>query len=191
MLYDNSCPGLTQAWWGGGRLYRRLHRIDHFAGFDNWTSALEWLARVEPQRAIDEIQVWCHGKWGRVLLGRDRLDVRALDESRKQLSAVRERLSGQQALWWFRTCETFGARAGHDFARRWTDFFGCAAAGHSYAIGAWQSGLHRLMPGAAPSWSPREGLRQGTPEAPERAWASHPFAPNTISCLQGSVPREF
>ena len=39
------------------------------------------------------------------------------------LCALRERLA-PNALVWFRTCETFGASAGHDFARAWTDFSG-------------------------------------------------------------------
>ena len=39
--------------------------------------------------------------------------------------------------------------AGHDFARAWTDFFGSRAAGHTFIIGYWQSGLHTLAPGAS------------------------------------------
>lgn len=200
MVYDRSCagrlglPGLRQAWSTGGYLYRSLGRIDRFIGVEDWPTALRWLAEVEPDRPIGEIQTWCHGKWGRVMMKRQPMDVAALRPGHAWngwLRAIRDRLAGPEALWWFRTCETFGADAGHRFAREWTDFFGCDAAGHTYIIGAWQSGLHRLRPGERPGWAAAEGLREGTPQAPARAFWSKPTAPNTISCLQGRVPAGF
>ena len=100
---------------------------------------------------------------------------------------LRERLA-PGALVWFRTCETFGGAAGHDFARAFTDFFGCRAAGHTFIIGYWQSGLHLLEPGQAPHWDASEGLAKGTPERPELAAWSAMGAPNTISCMTGRVP---
>ena len=84
--------------------------------------------------------------------------------------------------------ETFGAAPGHDFARRLTDFLGCRAAGHTYIIGGWQSGLHSLAPGEQPAWSPHEGLKLGPPEAPREALWSRRSAPNTIHFLSGKVP---
>jgi len=92
------------------------------------------------------------------------------------------------ALVWFRSCETFGAAAGRDFARRLTDFFGCAAAGHTFVIGYWQSGLHRLEPGQPPGWAANEGIARGSPDRPELASSSSPRAPNTITCFTGKVP---
>lgn len=200
MLYDQTCagapglPGLSHAWWTGGHLYRGLGRIDRFAGFADWPAALRWLAEVEPDRPIGEVQLWCHGKWGHARLDRTPLDAGALSPSHRWhglLCAIRDRLAGPDALFWFRTCETFGARAGHDFARRWTDFTGCRAAGHTYIIATWQSGLHSLRPGDSPTWSLREGLREGTPDAPVRAHWSGPRAPNTITCFHGTVPAAF
>jgi hypothetical protein len=91
-------------------------------------------------------------------------------------------------LWWFRTCETFGCEAGHDFARRWTRFFGCRAASHTYIIGPWQSGLHILEPGQSPDWPLDEGLAEGTPDSPEKALWSTPGKPNTIFCLTSRLP---
>lgn len=200
MIYDRTCrggpalPGLAQAWWTGGHLYRGLGRIDRFAGFAEWGDALRWVAEVEPERPIAEIQLWCHGKWGHARLDRAPLDADALSTSHALhglLRAIRERLVGPEALVWFRTCETFGANAGHDFARRFTDFMGCRAAGHTYVIGAWQSGLHSLAPGERPSWSATEGLREGTADRPTRAFWSRATAPNTITCLHGAVPEAF
>ena len=71
-------------------------------------------------------------------------------------------------LWWFRTCEAFGATRGHDFARRFTDFFGGRAAGHTYIIGLWQSGLHSLRAGESRNGRSRRGCPEGQPSARSR-----------------------
>jgi hypothetical protein len=197
MIYDRTCagrgplPGLTTSWRAGGLLYRGLGRLDRSAGFSDWPSALSWLAATEPDRPIGEIQFWGHGKWGRALIDGASLDASALAPGaplRRPLEAVRERLSGPEALVWFRTCETFGARRGHDFARRLTDFLGCRAASHTFIIAVWQSGLHSLAPGEEPGWPADEGLAEGTPEAPEKAHWSGRREPNTITCFHNRVP---
>ena len=89
------------------------------------------------------------------------------------------------ALWWFRTCETFGKQVGHDFARAWTRFFGCRVAGHTYAINVLQSGLYVLAPGEEPTWSEDEAVVPGA----ARARSSSVLAPHTITCFHGAVPR--
>ena len=197
MFYDDTCrgrglrPGLTHSWIAGKHLYRGLGRLDRARGVTGWLEALEWLAMVEPERPIGEIQYWGHGRWGRVLINGAALDVGALEAGhafRPYLEAIRRRLVGPEALWWFRTCETFGAAGGHRFARAWADFFGCRAAGHTYIIGPWQSGLHCLSPGQAPHWPVEEGLAEGTPQAPIKALWSGPREPNTITCLHGRLP---
>ena len=124
------------------------------------------------------------------------MDRRALDASalrpdhplNPKLAAIKARLTGPGALWWFRTCETFGADAGHEFARAWSSFFDCRAAGHTYVIGPWQSGLHTLRPGQQPDWSVSEALIEGTPADPKRAAWSTPREPNTISFLHNTIP---
>jgi hypothetical protein len=184
-------PGLSHFWAGGGLLYAGLRRIDRFAGFTDWETALRWLAEIEPSRTIGEIQFWGHGKWGAAKIDREPLDIEtlALDHRlRRPLEAIRERLDHDGALWWFRTCETFGAEPGHAFAQAWTEFFGCRAAGHTYVIGPWQSGLHSLEPGETPRWSVAEGLTAGTPDDPRAARWSRLGEPNTISCLHGRIP---
>jgi hypothetical protein len=196
VVYDRTCPGtgplpgLSAAWAAGSRLYRALGRIDAWHGVASWVEALDWLAAVAPGCAIDGIQYWGHGKWGHALAGGERLDRAALVPGHplhSRLARLRERLA-PGALFWFRTCETFGARAGHAFAESWSDFFGCRTAGHTYVIGWWQSGLHALLPGARAHWPIAEGLRAGSPEAPLRAAWSLPGEPNTITCLHGSIP---
>lgn len=197
LFYDDTCRtsrfglGLTHSWIAGARLYGAVGKFHAARGFTDWPSALDWLGSVGHDAPIDEIQYWGHGRWGRVLIDGVALTAGWLEsqhEMQAQLARIRDRMSGPEALWWFRTCETFGADIGHDFARRWTDFFETRAAGHTYIIGPLQSGLHALAPGDEPGWSPHEGLEEGSPEAPKKALWSVPGAPNTISFLRPNLP---
>jgi hypothetical protein len=179
---------LGLSWRVGARLYEAQGWLDASCGARSLEEALDFLARAE--RPIAEIQFWGHGKWGRVLIERESLDRSALAPGhrlRPKLDAVRERLA-PDALIWFRTCETFGARAGHDFARALADFTGARVAGHTFVIGYFQSGLHALSPGDVPSWEPAEGLAAGSAEHPERALASGPGRPNTVTCFTERLP---
>jgi hypothetical protein len=195
IVYDKTCVGwfgvgLSRAWSAGHRLYAALGRSDGARGVSSFDEAFAWLAAHEPGRPISELQFWAHGKWGQLFMQRESFDREAFAPGHRLhggVSALRERLA-PGALVWFRSCETFGATPGHDFARALTDFFGCRAAGHTFIIGYWQSGLHLLEPGRKPHWSTTEGLRRGTPERPEQASKSRILAPNTISCLTGHVP---
>jgi hypothetical protein len=186
---------LTPVWRAGARLYRALGRIDATLAASSWSEALEWLIAVEPARAIAEIQFWGHGHWGCALCGAEALDRGALAPTHphhERLRALRERLRPDgAALWWFRTCETLGARRGHDFARAWTDFFASRVGGHTYVIGFHQSGLHSLAPGEEPRWAVDEGLARGTADEPVAALPSRRSAPNTITCLHGRIPEGY
>ncbi|MEQ1569233.1 MAG: DUF4347 domain-containing protein [Myxococcota bacterium] len=201
MVYDRTCTdtrwrgaaapvGLTHTWQVGGAGYSALGRLDAWAGASTWDEALGWIAQVSPSEPISEIQYWGHGQRGRVRIDAEALTRASLGPTaphRRVLEQIRERMdpAGQ---WWFRTCDTFGGQAGQSFAAAWTEFFGCAAAGHTHVIGPWQSGLHRIAPGAAPHWSAWEGLAEGTPQHPGRSLWSAPWRPNTITCLHGAVP---
>jgi len=195
MIYDRSCTrsgrwplGLTHSWQVGGRLYGLRGLLDDWAGVGSWDEALDWLGTR--REALDEVQFWGHGNWGVARIDRHPLDASALRPGhrlRPALERVRERMA-PGALWWFRTCDTLGSARGHDFARRWTDFFARPVAGHTHIIGPWQSGLHRLAPGERPHWAAAEGVSRGTAEAPEASTWSAPGRPNTIHCLQGEIP---
>jgi hypothetical protein len=195
LIFDRTCTagpgnalGLSRAWSAGATLYGGLGRLDGASGVASWDEALGWLARHD--RPIAEVQFWGHGKWGAALVGSDALDARALSPRHplhRRLEAVRERLE-PGALVWFRTCETFGASRGLDFARRLSDHLGARVAGHTFIIGFHQSGLHGLAPGCAPDWSAGEGLAEGSPDDPRQARWSSPLAPRTITCLEGRVP---
>lgn len=190
MVFDRTCGKLTASWQVGGLLYSALGRFDARRGVSSWPEALAWLSGVRAGEPVDEIQFWGHGDWGSVRIAGTTLDLRALEpdhEWNPALVRIRHRMAGPDALWWFRTCETFGRAEGHAFARGWTSFFNCRAAGHTYRIAAWQSGLHSLRPGAAPQWPIEEGVPDSEPAPRTALWSSR-GAPNTISCLHGQIP---
>lgn len=184
---------LGYSWQYGTRLYRALGRVDAAFGARSFADAFAWLNRFEPSRSIGELQFWGHGKWGRVFIDREPLDrdlLRASHAHHLAFDAFRERLM-PNALIWFRTCETLGARPGKDFAAALADATGARIAGHTFVIGFLQSGLHCLSPGAAPHWPDNEGLARGSAAQPELALPSTPDAPNTITCLTGRIPDGF
>ena len=193
MLYDRSCRGrgsglgLSHAWAAGGALYRALGRIDAWYGAWSWAEGLDWLLEVGGERPIAEIQFWGHGEWGGLWIDEELLTVAALEKGHylhDRLARLRDRL-GEDALWWFRSCDVFGTERGHEFARAWTRFFGCRAAGHTHQIMFFQSGLHVLAPGEEPTWPLDEGVDPGL----AHARASSLFAPRTITFMTSEPPR--
>jgi hypothetical protein len=184
LVFDRTCR-LSRIWSAGSRLYRRLGRVDAAQGVASWDEALAWLATHE---RVSEIQYWGHGKWGRALVGDESFDAASITGRHAGvLGALRERLT-DDALVWFRTCETFGAHAGHDFAQRLADTLGARIAGHTYVIAYHQSGLHGIVPGARPNWAVDEGLLEGDARDPQRARWSKPWSPHTITALTGTIP---
>jgi hypothetical protein len=201
LLYDRTCaPGardgrpipLSPAWRAGAWLYRSLDRIDLCFGAASWREAIDWILATRPEARIGEIQYWGHGQWGEALCGFDRLDRGAFARGSPLADGLRvlrgRLLDGGESLLWFRTCQLFGGRAGHDFARASADFFEARVAGHTFVIGFHQSGLHSLKPGQAPGWPLEEGIARGTPDEPQLARPSRPWAVNTITCLHGRIP---
>ena len=194
MLYDRSCrgqglaPGLSHAWSAGGLLYRALGRFDAWHGAGAWAQGLDWLLEASAHRSIAEIQFWGHGEWGGLWIDEELLTADALEPGHylhDRLARLRARLvPGGGALWWFRSCDVFGSKRGHDFARAWTRFFGCRAAGHTYQVLLLQSGLHVLAPGEEPTWSAEEGVVPGLAHAGD----SSLLAPRTITCLHNTLP---
>lgn len=192
VIYDDTCRGrgvgLTHTWIAGSALARARSVGDLIIPARSWAQALgDVLAANVPIRGI---QFWGHGKWGKALIAGDILDVEALRDHHPlhaPLAEIRDRMT-TDAYWWFRTCETFGCEAGHEFARQWAEFFDRRAAGHTFIIGPWQSGLHVLHPGESPDWSTDEGLEEGTPRDPQKARWSGPLEPRTITCLRMRFP---
>lgn len=188
-------PLLTTSWKLGSVLYQHHPtRVDEVFGATSWEEALAWLCSVRPRARIDSVQYWGHGLFGRVLIATDVLDIESLSPGHSRyldLVALRQRVRGEQTLFWFRTCATFGRPKGQAFARAWTRFFGCRAAGHTFVIGPLQSGLHSLRAGDEPSWSATEGVPQSHHDKvddPKTALTSSMWAPHTITCLNGAIP---
>lgn len=189
-MYDRTAGGLSWAWAVGAKLYRARGLVDVALGAASWDEALAFLEAARPERGVSEIQFWGHGKWGDARFGAEVLAASALLRGHphgERLRRVARRFEGD-ALFWFRSCETVGARAGQAFARALASELGCRVAGHTYVIDALQSGLHALRPGDEPDWDPAEGLLAGTPEQPLRALRSAPGAPRTITCFDGDLP---
>lgn len=175
--------GLTHTWLAGGWLYRALGRIDRAQGFYSWEDALGWLVLTDPGRPIAEIEIWNHGSPGRSWMLQDRV-LDASSPTSKQygdlMALLRTRLAPNARIW-FRSCSVFAGLSGHNFARAWTDFFGCRIAAHTHIINFWQAGLHTARPGVPPHWPLDEG---GVGGRDVSVWSS----PNRISCLQNSFP---
>jgi len=188
MFYDNTnwTNGLTQSWFAGGSLYRTLRFIDYVKPVDSWEEALEWLCEVKPDEKISTIQFWGHGSPGSFYINKKRVHVntKKTEHLDGYVDELKERLA-EDSMWWFRTCASFHGSEGRVFAQDWSNFFGCSAAGHTYNIGPLQSGLHSIHPGEKPSWSKEEGKNRKDGSI-LGSWFT---APNTITCLRGSIPR--
>ncbi|HQY62951.1 MAG: DUF4347 domain-containing protein [Myxococcales bacterium] len=195
LVYDATCagagwaPGLSTAWRAGAALYRRLGRIDAARGVASWAEALEFLGSHEPDAAIEEVQFWGHGRFGRVFVGKEPLGVGELGAAAyaDALDTLATRLARSRApLVWLRTCEAFGGPSGHTFARALSRRLGCRVAGHTHVIGVVQSGLVSLAPGGEPRWPTSMGLGPLGEDGP--GLASSPLEPNTVHFLTGRLP---
>jgi hypothetical protein len=184
-------PGLTPIWRAGAFLHGIARAADGRLAASSWGEALAWIERTSRERGrkVASIQVWGHGGWGWMQLGKTRLDSHALrpdHELAPALDAFRGCLVGPDALFWLRCCSAFG-HTGRSFAQDLAARLGCKVAGHTHIIGFFQSGTHSLRPGEAPAWDPREGVRFQGGEATGALWSSAD-APNTISCLSMGLP---
>lgn len=180
--------GLAPWWRIGGGLHALARRAQGapvaVRGVSSWPEAVAFAADASRTRGlpIAELQAWGHGGWGFMDLGSTRLDRERLSE----LDALRGLLA-PDALVWLRCCSAFGAPRGRAFARALADRLEARVAGHTYVIGALQSGTHSVVPGEAPSWPEDEGLvvRDRVAVA---AKGSGPREPRTIGCLRLDLP---
>ncbi|KYF54401.1 hypothetical protein BE08_40405, partial [Sorangium cellulosum] len=183
--------GLTPIWRAGALLHRMTGAADAWEQASSWAEALGWAARTarERGRKIRSLQVWGHGGWGYMRIGKTRLDEAALLPGSPldgAIAALKGELAGPDALVWLRCCSAFG-HTGQAFARALADRLGCRVAGHTYIIAFYQSGAHSLRPGEAPGWDPREGVRFSGGAPAGALWSSR-TAPNTVSCLTADLP---
>jgi hypothetical protein len=182
--------GLAPIWTAGAVLHRIVGAADAWLGARSWDEALAWAVATASERGarVRSLQAWGHGGWGFMRIGESRLDERALGtdhELAPRVDALRDRLSGSDALVWFRCCSAFGHGSGRRFACLAAERLRARVAGHTHIIGFFQSGTHSVRPGAVAGWDPGEGLRG------DRALKSSPFAPNTVTCLRCALPRGY
>jgi hypothetical protein len=183
--------GLSRWWRIGAALHRGSMRAAAVHGASGWREAIAWAVSVARARGetIAELQAWGHGGWGFMNMGDTRLDVAALDPQHAlapEIDSLRDALA-HNALIWFRCCSTFGTEIGHRFAMAYANRLRARVAGHTFIIGAWQSGTHSLAPGARADWSEHEGLEiVGDRRV---AAVSSADAPRTIFMLRGGLPK--
>lgn len=189
VVYDKSearrNPFLAASWYWAAKYYLARGAFDASVGVESLPEMLRWLVGLDEK--LDEIQLWCHGNYGYYILNRKWHDASEL-RNIPLFDELRHRM-WNGSLWWFRTCSTFGGVLGQKFATEWARYFQCRVAGHTYIIGPWQSGLHSLLPGEEPSWSPDEGW-YGSPSQ-VKGKTSFPWEPNTIFCAQTKIPERW
>ncbi len=181
--------GLSPAWWVGARLHalaRALSRVPYRArGVRSWDEAVEFTVSCAREAPITELQVWGHGGWGFMDLGDTRLD-------RQRLATVDPLADvlADDAQVWLRCCSAFGGRAGRAFAPALAERLRRRVVGHTYVIGALQSGTHSLAPFARPDWPLEEGVVMVDGE-PRSAKDSSFGEPRTLGCLRLDLPAGF
>lgn len=191
MVYDATEENflLGASWWWGAKLYRARGDVDAYKGVRSFEEMVRWLLSLNTD--LSEVQFWGHGWFGFFAIAKRWISARVLDPKDDRglyplLVDLRSRFVGDDALWWFRTCSTFGGEMGHEFAKEWANFFEMTVAGHTHIIGPWQSGLHTLGVDEEPGWDAREGWT-GSPSKP-KGKHSFPWVPNTIFATQGDIP---
>jgi len=198
MIYDQTTledglqkeDALAYSWRLGGKLYRKFRALDIVKGVSSWEEAFDWIISEGKKEQISSIQFWGHGSPGVAWIGRQPFTSASFSPGgnmHDKLNELRPYLSEFCQIW-FRTCGTMAGQVGHEFAVKLSNLLDCSVAGHTYIIALWQSGLHLLRPGRTPDWPVDEGFDPS--DRSKLKWSSA-FAPNTISCLRGSVPKAF
>lgn len=185
-IYDDTDwkSGLSGAWFAGGALYRLFGNLDEMRAVKSWDEVAAFLD--SSNKKIDVFQFWGHGSPGAVYVNNKPLTVVDLAPEKqwfKVLNSLRSRVHAGSVVW-FRCCSIFAGERGHKFAQEISNFLGCIVAAHTYIIGPLQSGLHTIRSGETPSWDIKEGLDKDG----KMRWSGF-FEPNTINCLQGTIPR--
>lgn len=197
MLYDSSDwagKELRFSWITGGKFYKWFHSVEHHAGFDNWSDAIDWILSVEPDRKINSIQYWGHGSQGKVWMNGKAITFNDFIDSQtkydktliNKLKNLKQRLT-PESLIWFRCCNVFAGAEGKFFSLTSSQFFNCTVAAHTFIVGPWQSGLHTMKPGKRPDWEKTEGLEVSEDGSVKKLWST-PWAPNTVFCLSNTIP---
>jgi hypothetical protein len=116
------------------------------------------LARLGPRDRIRTIQFWGHGRPGAMCVGDEELQMESFAADHPHFAALSQLLPylADDAVLWFRGCQTFAGRDGKNFASRAVAFFGrhIRVVGQTRLIGYnldW-GGAVWLWPKQSPNW---------------------------------------
>lgn len=161
------------------RLYKVLGIIDEYYAADSWHS-IPW-ENLSAGEDFNQIHYWGHGVPGGAYLNHVNL-WNALADSPNLAASIKEVLSSYSGILWLRTCSSFQGSVGQAFASALSYHLNRIVVGHTYNIAIFQSGGHVLGKDKVPYWDTKEGA--------DRQWSSYK-APNTIFCIQNSIPRKW
>lgn len=198
VIYDDTDRkyfGLLRLSWIIGATLGRLFGVFTLAyPAKDWTETLQWMIDYSEahQKKWSEVQFWCHGSWGAVILGKSRLTaLTARREYKNKLQELQEHME-VSGYWWFRTCGSFASTLGHSFAKTLVQTLDRDVWAHTYLVHLWQSGLVRHTPERTTCWWPVEmGVKEGTPERPTKMKLSTPFSTRTLLALRLRIPPRF
>lgn len=189
IIYDRTVrsPVLWLTWrlWAWFLLLTR--RVSRVYGAASVSDAMSYLVHTYFLEAVEwqQVQFWCHGRPGQVLIGQTTLTKNCTADEWATLKDLSEVIP-RDCMVWFRSCSTFAGPAGKEFANWIAATLACHVAGFTYTIWFFQSGLRcvgwvgqarfpndvQIVPA---DWSALEG---GT------GVLSWPWKPRTISALQ-------
>lgn len=197
VIYDaNIKDAVSVTWTVGGKIYPVLRRCDVAVPVKSWAEVCPALMSLAEKHPITQVQFWGHGWFGKAAIGDDVLNTSTLRNTAfgAELRALGEKLA-PGAIWWFRTCATYGAPAGKHFAEQFTNCLNRTTAGSTYSIGLIHSGIRTLLPYQKPYWSDREGVDFLPGENSERSGGKALLptfsAPNTLMFWRNKIPESF
>jgi hypothetical protein len=163
-VYDDTQGWLSTTFLFGSALRSLRPGKDVILKIRSWDEMIEMLKLArEKHGPAERVEYWGHGASGGVqcndkwLWGPTMRGSNTVPRVCAVLDEVRHILRDENALWWWRTCNTFWGEAGRAFAEMCVDSLGCKTAGFTRVIGPWQSELRIAEPGAKPSWDDAGG----------------------------------
>jgi len=181
ILYDTAdTSAVSYTWALGTPFYKAIGACLEFYPVKCWAEATQ---KVSMYTGLDEIQFWGHGSPGCALIGKEHLSA---NDNENFAQAVKQALKLEGALW-FRTCASFAGDLGKEFAKSISSNSQRRCAGSTFKIGMFHSGIHSCLPNWDANWLSTEGIDPVT----KKPTSSGLGKPNTILCLQISLPKSW
>jgi len=174
-IYDKHQGWLTWMWAIGSWLRALRPGPDKILRVGSWDEMVEKLQAL-PDGSVTRVEYWGHGTSGGVKCGKEwawgptmksKDPVRYIVGPLSQVSHV----LAPDAVWWWRTCNSFWGVAGKPFAKACADTLGCKVAAFTRIIWWWQGDLRIAKPSVEPDWDNTGG------------GYSNPFKHDTVWCM--------